>query len=188
VDKRRFNSGNGEFRADASCGLCMIDTFFTKVVHTWPNTPSYPSQCNDSANYKIIGPIMTKRTKTKSVTDDLEVEKQVRRVTAMVPEELVLGMEEVAEFTGGTISEVLREAISQYLFNGSWSKIGGVAEKAILAGKTNEEVLADVFARFPDAATTLGSISWYRSKLRKEHGDEKVKPDAAIKRLRERLA
>ena len=118
----------------------------------------------------------------------MDLERQVRRVTAMVPEELVVGMEEVAEFTGGTMSDVLREAISQYLFNGSWSKIGGVAEKAILAGKTNEEVLADVLTRFPDAATTLGSISWYRSKLRKEHGEDEVRTDAAIKRLRERLA
>ena len=129
---------------------------------------------------------MTKIAKDKSKGNVVEPEKLVRRVTAMVPDELVVGMEEVAEFTGGTMSDVLREAISQYLFNGSWSKIGGVAEKAILDGKTNGEVLEDVLARFPDAATTLGSISWYRSKLRKDRGDDEVKTDAAIKRLRER--
>ena len=131
---------------------------------------------------------MTKLAKDKSKGNLVEPEKLVRRVTAMVPDELVVGMEEVAEFTGGTMSDVLREAISQYLFNGSWSKIGGVAEKAILDGKTNDEVLEDVLARFPDAATTLGSISWYRSKLRKDRGDDEVKTDAAIKRLRERLS
>ena len=131
---------------------------------------------------------MTKIAKDKSKGNVVEPEKLVRRVTAMVPDELVVGMEEVAEFTGGTMSDVLREAISQYLFNGSWSKIGGVAEKAILDGKTNGEVLEDVLARFPDAATTLGSISWYRSKLRKDRGDDEVKTDAAIKRLRERLS
>lgn len=104
----------------------------------------------------------------------------------MVPEELVVGMEEVAEITGGTTSDVLREAISSYLFRGPWSGIGGIARAAILNEKTNEEALADVLKKFPDAATTLRSIAWYRAELRRELGDERVRTDGAIKRLRQR--
>lgn len=113
---------------------------------------------------------------------------QMRRVTAMVPEELMAGMDEVVEITGLSASDVLRDAITAYLFNGPWSGIGGVARLAILGMKTNEEALADVLAVHRSAATSLKSISWYRSELRRQHGEEKVPTDAAIKRLRLRQA
>ena len=51
--------------------------------------------------------------------------------------------------------------------------IGSIAMEAIRAGKTNEQALDSVLAAFPDAQTTLGSISWYRSKLR---GDGELVP------------
>lgn len=44
--------------------------------------------------------------------------------------------------------------------------VGSVATDAILAGKTNEEVLKLVQAQFPDKKTTPASINWYRNKLR----------------------
>jgi hypothetical protein len=113
-------------------------------------------------------------------------EKPMRRLTIMIPEELVAGLEDVAEVSGGNISDVLRDAVTAYLFKGPWGGIGGVAKKAILAGKTNEEALADVLAAHPSAATSLRSISWYRADLRKEHGEAKVLTDAAVKRMRER--
>ena len=46
--------------------------------------------------------------------------------------------------------------------------IGSTAVEAIRAGKTNEQALEAVLAAFPDAQTTLGNISWYRSKLRED--------------------
>lgn len=46
--------------------------------------------------------------------------------------------------------------------------IGDVAVEAIRAGKTNQEALEAVKAKFPDAKTTLSSINWYRNKLRSD--------------------
>jgi hypothetical protein len=110
----------------------------------------------------------------------------MRRLTIMIPEELVAGLEDMAEVTGGNVSDVLRDAVTAYLFKGPWSGIGGVAKKAILAGRTNEEALAEVLAVHPSAATSLRSISWYRAELRREHGEGKVLTDAAVKRMRDR--
>lgn len=44
--------------------------------------------------------------------------------------------------------------------------IGAIAREAILAGKTNEEALAEVKKKFPDGATNVGNMSWYRNDLR----------------------
>lgn len=46
--------------------------------------------------------------------------------------------------------------------------VGQVANAAIREGKTNEETLAIVQAKFPDAKTSMPSINWYRNKLRSE--------------------
>ena len=115
-------------------------------------------------------------------------EKPMRRLTVMISEELIEGLEDIAELNGTTLSDVLRDVVTAYLFDGPWSSIGGVAKKSILARKTNEEVLADVLAAHPGAATSMRSISWYRSQLRKEKGEKEVPTDAEIKRIRERSA
>ena len=47
------------------------------------------------------------------------------------------------------ISDVLRDAVTAYLFNGPWSGISGVAKMAILADKTNEEALEGVLHAGP---------------------------------------
>lgn len=49
--------------------------------------------------------------------------------------------------------------------------VGAVINEAILAGKTNEEALAAAKAEFPDAATNINTVSWYRNKLRKDGHD-----------------
>ena len=41
-------------------------------------------------------------------------------------------------------------------------------EKELRAGKTNQDTLDVVKRRFPEANTTLASVAWYRSKLRRE--------------------
>lgn len=46
--------------------------------------------------------------------------------------------------------------------------IGGVANAAILAGKSNEEALAAVMKAFPECRSNLSCISWYRGKLREQ--------------------
>lgn len=47
-------------------------------------------------------------------------------------------------------------------------KIQTTAYAALKKGLTNEEVLAAVLKRHPNAHTTLGCISYYRSKMNKE--------------------
>ena len=44
--------------------------------------------------------------------------------------------------------------------------VGDVAKELIRAGKTNEEVLAQVKEQFPESKTSMASINWYRNKLR----------------------
>ena len=86
------------------------------------------------------------------------------------------------------LSRQRAEAVSTYLFSGPWSGIGGVAKKAILQGKTNEEALAAVLAHHASAATSLRSIRWYRAELRKKHGEKNVPTEPEVRRMRERSA
>ena len=46
--------------------------------------------------------------------------------------------------------------------------IGAFCRDLIVKNKTNEEVLASVRSKFPDAATSISSIAWYRNKLKNE--------------------
>jgi len=104
--------------------------------------------------------------------------KQVRRLTITVPEEYGAGLEDMAEDMGVSVSEAVREAIATYLMEHYWKEtVGGVAKKAILDGATNDETLDFVRKKFPRAATSVASIAWYRSKLRKDYGEAKVPTD-----------
>jgi hypothetical protein len=57
--------------------------------------------------------------------------------------------------------------------------VGDVAIEALRAGKGNEEVLALVQKKFPDASVSISSIAWYRNKLRSD--GEKVPTAREIK-------
>jgi len=95
--------------------------------------------------------------------------KKVKRLTVTLPEEHVIGLEDVAEDMNTTVSEAVREAVATYLMEHYWKEtIGEVAKRAISDGATNEEVLAAVKDKFPHSATSMASVSWYRSKLRKD--------------------
>lgn len=105
-------------------------------------------------------------------------EKPMRRLTITIPEEYVAGLEDLAEDMGASVSEAVREAVATYLMENYWREsIGGAARKAILDGASNDETLSQVRKKFPHAATSVASIAWYRSKLRKELGDAKVLTD-----------
>ncbi len=91
----------------------------------------------------------------------------MRRVTVTLPQELVNALHDMAEDARVSVSEAVREALNHYLFTERWPSIGEVARDELEAGKTNQEVLAIVQAQFPGASTSLGSVSWYRSKLRR---------------------
>lgn len=49
--------------------------------------------------------------------------------------------------------------------------VGDLAKELIRAGKTNEEVLAAVKEKFPEAKTSMASVNWYRNKLRTDGED-----------------
>ena len=98
--------------------------------------------------------------------------KKVKRMTITLPEEYVEGLQDFADDMNTTVSEAIREAVVTFLMEHYWKEtVGEVAKEAILAGATNEDALKAVNARFPQAATSMASISWYRSKLRKDHPD-----------------
>ncbi len=92
---------------------------------------------------------------------------KMRRVTVTLPQELVDALHDMAEDARVSVSEAVREALNHYLFTERWKSIGEVAKREIEAGKTNQEVLDIVREQFRGASTSLGSISWYRSKLRR---------------------
>ena len=70
------------------------------------------------------------------------------------------------------MSEAVREAVATFLIEHYWKEtIGEVAKQAINGGATNQDALEAVKAKFPHAATSMASISWYRSKLRKDNPD-----------------
>lgn len=111
-----------------------------------------------------------------------EGDRPMVRLSVTIPEEYMAGLQDMAEDMGSSVSDAVREAVATYLMENYWREsIGGAARKAILAGSTNDEALAAVRKQFPGAATTLASIAWYRSKLRKEMGEAKVPTDRAAR-------
>ena len=107
-----------------------------------------------------------------------------RRLTVTLTEDLIAGLEDYAEENGCSLSDAVREIVRDHFRQTCWETIGAIAEEAILAGDTNDEVLEKVREQRPEAATTLASISWYRSRLRSEHGRDKILTDAGVRRSR----
>ena len=102
-----------------------------------------------------------------------EDERKIKRLTVTLPEEYVDGLEDFAADTNITVAEAVREAVATFLMEHYWKEtISAVAEKAIVGGASNEGALNAVKEKFPEAATSMASISWYRSKLRKERPDD----------------
>ncbi len=105
-----------------------------------------------------------------------KLEKMENRITVSFYEDQYLGVAEVAEDMNASLSDAVREIVTRYLAENRWKgTIGSLAEKELRAGKTNQDTLNVVKRRFPEANTTLASVAWYRSKLRRE--GEKVPTD-----------
>lgn len=66
-----------------------------------------------------------------------------------------------------TTEEVQAEAVAKAPKRG----VGAVIREAILAGADNEGALAAAKAEFPNSATSVSTVSWYRNQLRKEGHD-----------------
>jgi hypothetical protein len=107
----------------------------------------------------------------------------MRRISVSIREDQYLGLEEVAEDMGINLSDAAREAINAYLLGIHWKgTIGDAAEDAIRRGRTNREVLELVRAKFPHGATSLESVAWYRSRLRRNGEDVPTDREAKAKR------
>lgn len=78
---------------------------------------------------------------------------------------------------GGTAKKVAKKAPAE-----KKPGVGDVAIEAIRAGKDNEEALAIVKKKFPNASVSISSIAWYRNKLRSD--GEKVPTARDIKKKR----
>lgn len=62
--------------------------------------------------------------------------------------------------------------------------IGVYAKEQIAAGKTNEEILADIKEKFPEAKTSIASVAYYRSTLKKGTAASKGRAKASPEALR----
>jgi Arc/MetJ-type ribon-helix-helix transcriptional regulator len=94
---------------------------------------------------------------------------RMHRVTVTLPQDLVDALHDMSEDMRVSVSEAVREALNYYLLTDRWKTVGALAEHEIKAGRSNEQVLAAVRRKFPGASTSLGSISWYRSRLRRDN-------------------
>lgn len=102
------------------------------------------------------------------------------RITITLEEDHYIGLGEMAADQGKGLSDVARDAITEYLLTQHWGRtIGDLAMRLIKKGMTNAEVLKEVRSNFPHAKTSSASVAWYRSKLRKE--DSSVPTDAEAK-------
>ena len=102
------------------------------------------------------------------------------RITVTLPPDAYDSLSTQAEESGRKLSDLVRDAVHQYLFKERWQNIGEVVMEAIRTGRTNADALAAARARFPQAKTTIASVAWYRSHLRSE--GEKIPTDAEVRR------
>ena len=89
------------------------------------------------------------------------------RLSISLEHELYDALALEAEESGRSLADVVRDHLREaVLGQGPDEKVGEVAEELIRQGLPNEEVLARVKEKFPDARTSDASVRWYRSRLR----------------------
>ena len=104
------------------------------------------------------------------------------RITVTLPQDSYDALVIEAEIQRRKLSDLVRDAVVQMLSGERWQGIGQIAEDAIREGCTNEEALQRVRTKVRGANTTLASISWYRSNLRRN--GENVPTDAEAQKSR----
>ena len=109
--------------------------------------------------------------------------RKLKRISVSLTTDQYIGLEEMSDDRGISLSDAAREAINTYLLTEHWgATVGKVAEAEIANGLTNKEVLEKVLATFPAAKTSRESIAWYRSMMRKSRDDIPTDREAAEKR------
>ena len=108
-----------------------------------------------------------------------------RKVTVALPAGLLEAAEARADQDDRRLNDVIRDALARYLGHGGWKSVGEATRDALRAGLTNQEALDAVRAEVP-GGTTMDSVRWYRSKMRREGED--IPKDAEIKTRRKQGA
>lgn len=95
-----------------------------------------------------------------------------RRVSLILEDDLYRLIEQEAEDAGRPISGVIRDRLREAFFEAHEEQpirgIGDLAERLLMQGLSNEAAREKVLEAFPDARTSLASIAWYRSNLRRK--------------------
>lgn len=109
----------------------------------------------------------------------------MRKISVSLPEGTASLLEERAARDGSTVAEVVRGLVISE-FGGDdgpvQPTIASVAEEALRRGLTNQEVLALVRERFPEAGTSSASIASYRARLRRDGEDVPTSAEAKAAR------
>lgn len=109
------------------------------------------------------------------------------RITVTFEEDQYMELSDIAEVERRNLSDLVRDAVTAYLDSERWSdNIGETATRALRDGLSNEEVLERVRAKFPEAKTSIASISWYRAQARKMYSE--VPSQARARQFREKRA
>ena len=93
------------------------------------------------------------------------------RMNLSLPEDLHQAVEAVATDERRSIGDVIRDILREHLFGPDAEPaaqgVGDLAKQLIRQGLPNHMVLERVLEAFPDANTSMDSVSWYRSALRR---------------------
>jgi predicted transcriptional regulator len=102
------------------------------------------------------------------------------RITVTIDDDQHAAISEIAEVEGRGLSDIVREGLAAVIADRWHETIAKTATEAIVKQRlTNQEALNYVRERHPHASTSLASIAWYRTKLRKD--DPSIKSDAQIR-------
>lgn len=105
-----------------------------------------------------------------------------KKLNVSFPDDLWATIEAEAEEKDRTVQDVIRDCVMQTLSEQRWQGVGEFVTDAILRGHTNGEILDMVHERMPHAKTSPASVSWYRTKLRREGKDVMTDAEARLDR------
>lgn len=89
------------------------------------------------------------------------------RITVTLDDDLYSTLQDMAEEEGRGLSDLVRDALGAYVAKEWPTTIKETAEAGIRRGLSNQQTLALVLENHADARTSLDSIAWYRSQMRK---------------------
>ncbi|MEM9899977.1 MAG: ribbon-helix-helix protein, CopG family [Pseudomonadota bacterium] len=92
-----------------------------------------------------------------------------RRVAVGLEEDLHEAVQTMAEDQGRSVAEVVRDIVREaVLGEGHVEAVGETARRLLLEGLPDAEVLRRTLEQHPEANTSPESVSWYRSRMRRE--------------------